>query len=221
MDTGLLNKEEEDGLESLLMGEERSVEANGVEGCIHSEPSPEATAARLVKLKHISRDGDELVLTTSGRELARSLVRRHRLTEVLLDTVLGLDRSRSFDIGCQMEHGMLPEMAEAFCTLLGHPTACPHGWAIPPGPCCKAHRTTVESTVVPLTELAPGESGRVIFIKPRSHHRLHRLTSMGLMPGVVLELHQKSPAFCFRFEGTELAIDKDVAGDIHVARIES
>jgi Mn-dependent DtxR family transcriptional regulator len=26
------------------------------------------------------------------------------------------------------------------CTLLGHPTACPHGSPIPKGECCDTHR---------------------------------------------------------------------------------
>ena len=38
--------------------------------------------------------------------------------------------------------------------------------------------------------------------------------------GTVVEVHQTSPAFCLRYEGTELAIDRDVAEDIFVARLD-
>jgi len=35
----------------------------------------------------------------------------------------------------------------------------------------------------------------------------------------VVEVHQRSPAFCVRYEGTELALNRDVAEDIFVARM--
>ena len=43
----------------------------------------------------------------------------------------------------------------------------------------------------------------------------------GLTPGTVVQLHQRSPAFCIRYEGTELALDREVAEDIFVTRIEA
>ena len=59
----------------------------------------------------------------------------------------------------------------------------------------------------------------MVYLKPKDHHRLHKLTSLGLTPNVLLELHQRHPAYCVRFEGTELAFDRDVAADIFVARV--
>ncbi len=209
-----LTQEQEHALETLLMFEEEG-EASA---CCHPDPIPEGAVEHLQKLGYVDRS-EQPRLTAAGRLVAEAVVRRHRLTEVLLDSVLGLDRKRAFDIGCQMEHQMQPEMVEAFCTLLGHPDICPHGRSIPPGPCCRSHRTVVERQVVPLTELEPGERGRILFITPRSHGRLHRLASLGVTPGTVVELHQRRPAFCFRFEGTELAVEEDVARDIHVSRI--
>jgi DtxR family transcriptional regulator, Mn-dependent transcriptional regulator len=209
-----LTPEQEHALESLLV----FAEGKGDAECGPPEPISPETVAQLVTLGLLAGvSGADL--TDAGRQTAESVLRRHRLTEVLLDAVLKLDGKRAYDIGCQMEHDMQPEMVEAFCTLLGHPDVCPHGRRIPPGPCCHMHSTTVESQVVPLTELLPGERGRILFITPRSHERLHRLSSLGVTPGIVVELHQRRPAFCFRFEGTELAIAEDVAADIHVARI--
>ncbi|MBI4699994.1 MAG: FeoA domain-containing protein [Deltaproteobacteria bacterium] len=65
------------------------------------------------------------------------------------------------------------------------------------------------------------ERGRITYIKPKDHARLHRLTCFGLTPGTVVEVHQCSPAFCIRFEGTELALDHDVAEDIYLVRMPS
>jgi DtxR family Mn-dependent transcriptional regulator len=168
----------------------------------------------------ITRDAGHVRLTFEGRTEARSLVRRHRLAESLFATVLDIDADRQEQVACEVEHTLLPELEEAICTLLGHPTLCPDGKPIPPGRCCGSKRTLTSTAVVSLCSLGPGERGRVRYIRPKSHDRLHRLTSFGLTPGTVVEVHQRAPAFCIRFEGTELAIDRDVAEDIFLVRME-
>lgn len=174
---------------------------------------------KLVGMGLLERDGEEIALTGEGRAIAKQTVRRHRLAEMLLFSMLGVDRDLASEIACKVEHGIREEMLEGVCTMLGHPSTCPHGRPIPPGECCAAGRKVVATNVMPLTELPPGERGRIVYIRPRSHHRLHRLASLGMNPGVIVELHRRSPAFCVRFEETDLAIDKDVAQDIHVSRI--
>ncbi len=164
-------------------------------------------------------EGPGLELTGAGEAMAKALVRRYRLSEALLHIVYGMDAERASALGCELEHDLRPEMTDALCTFLGHPSRCPHGHPIPSGPCCSLHLTTVASPVVPLTDLKPGEQGRVVYLHPRNHERLHRLASLGLTPNVLLTVHQRLPAWCVRFEGTELAFDRDVAADIFVARI--
>lgn len=212
-------KHRENILESLLMAEERARgDADG--GADGADPAIGDEEARLlVREGLLIRQGDDLVLTQEGRVMAEDVTRRHRLTEVLLASLLGLDKERATEIGCIVEHDIRPEMVDGICTLLGHPITCPHGGPIPPGDCCKDRRTTVESQVVPLTTLRPGESGRIIYIKPRDHQRLHRLTSLGVTPGLIVEMHRRRPALCIHFEGTDLALDDDVAEDIHVSRL--
>jgi DtxR family Mn-dependent transcriptional regulator len=179
----------------------------------------EADLDELIAGGFAARDGEELSLTPAGLAVAEHTVRRHRLTEMLLYSLLGLDRDLASEIGCRVEHGIREEMIDGVCTLLGHPQVCPHGRPIPPGPCCRDGRRTVESQVVPLTELRPGERARIVYVTPRDHHRLHRLSAMGLNPGVEIELHQRSPAFCLRVDETDLALDRDVAGDLQVSRL--
>jgi len=215
--------EVEDLLEAVLMAEElgdTSVEriraARSEDAQVEvSEDDITALAAQ----GYLEHERGQVRLTPSGREIAEQVARRHRLTEMLLFTWLGIDLDLASEIGCRVEHGVREELLDGVCTLLGHPATCPHGRPIPPGPCCREGRTTVESQIVPLTALKPGERGRVVYIKPRDHHRLHRLSSMGLNPGVIVELHQRQPAFCLRFEETELALDRQVAEDIQVSRL--
>ena len=163
---------------------------------------------------------DRVTLTYEGRTEARSVVRRHRLAKSLFATVLALDAETQEAIACEVEHTLLPEVEEGICTLLGHPAEAPDGKPIPPGRCCDTKRTTASTVIVNLTSLAPGERGRIAYTRPKHPARLHRLTAFGLTPGTVLTLHQRSPAFCIRYEETELALERDVAEDIFVARMD-
>jgi len=181
----------------------------------------DADLERLVADGLVTRDGDALRLTPAGEAQARDVVRRHRLAEALLFSVLDIrERERRERVACEVEHTLVPDLANGICTVLGHPRECPDGKPIPPGPCCAEHQRVVEQLVVSLADLQPGRRARVLYIKPKNHERLHRLTAFGLTPGVELELHQQRPAYCIRYEGTELALDRDVAEDIFVAPIE-
>lgn len=167
----------------------------------------------------LTRRGNQVRLTAAGRKQARGVVRRHRLTESLLTYVLKLPEDEAHEIACHMEHILPPEMETSICTLLGHPELSPEGKPIPPGDDCLERLDSVQVQIVNLCEMKPGERGRVAYIKPKHHRRLHRLSSFGIVPGVAVELHQRSPAYVIKFEGTELALDRDVAEDIYVRRM--
>ena len=122
-------------------------------------------------------------------------------------------------IACQVEHCLLPEVEESICTLLGHPEICPDGKPIPKGRCCDRGLKVVNNTIVSLAELNSGEKGKITYIKPGSHSNLHQLISFGLNPGVVVTMHRKSPAFCIKFENTELAMDEEIVKNIFVWRL--
>ena len=167
----------------------------------------------------IVRTGDRLQLTYEGRAQATAVVRRHRLAEVLFATVLDVSPERQHELACEAEHTLLPEVEEGICILLGHPTLAPDGKPIPPGTCCEANRSVVSSVIVALSDLAPGERGRISSIRTDSHDRLHRLTSYGVTTGTVVEVRQQVPAVCIRFGGAEVALDHEVATEIYVARL--
>ena len=101
------------------------------------------------------------------------------------------------------------------------PVSHPSGKPIPPGADCLQKLSSFDAAIVNLCDLSPGEAGRIAYIRPKNHDRLHRLTGFGIVPGVTVTLHQTYPAFCIKFEETELAIERDVAEDIFVSRIGS
>ena len=167
----------------------------------------------------IVRTVDKILLSSKGKPLAESIMRRHRLGEVLVSSILKLKGAEMEEIACKFEHALLPEVEESICTLLGHPEMCPDGKPIPKGKCCKRNLKVIKNVVVGLDELKPGESGKIMYIKPSSHSNLHQLISFGLQPGVVVTLHRVNPAFCIKFENTELALDEEIVKNIFVWKI--
>jgi DtxR family Mn-dependent transcriptional regulator len=165
----------------------------------------------------ISHD-DKILLSSAGKPIAEAIMRRHRLAEVLVSSILKLKNSAMEAVACKVEHGLEPEVEEAICTLLGHPEICPDGKPIPKGKCCRKNLAKVDRVVVSLNELKSSESGKITYIKPSSHSNLHQLISFGLHPGVVVTVHRSNPTFCIKFENTELAIDEEIAKNIFVLR---
>jgi DtxR family Mn-dependent transcriptional regulator len=75
--------------------------------------------------------------TTRGRQRAADIIRRHRLAERLFTDSLALDSESEIEQqACKFEHILSHEATDKICAFLGHPRTCPHGAAIPPGPCC-------------------------------------------------------------------------------------
>ena len=83
-------------------------------------------------------DGSMIVeLTARGYQRAADIIRRHRLAERLFTDSLAMDSETEIEQqACKFEHILSPEATDKICSFLGHPRTCPHGAAIPPGPCC-------------------------------------------------------------------------------------
>lgn len=158
----------------------------------------------------------KILFSSEGKRIAEQIIRRHRLAEVLLSSILKLKDTKMEEIACKVEHTLLPEVEEAICTLLGHPQVCPDGRPIPKGQCCEKDAKTVNNIVVNLTELEAGEGGKISYIKPTNHSQLHQLLSFGLNPGVDVVVHRTYPTMCIKFQNTELAIDSEIARNIFI-----
>jgi DtxR family Mn-dependent transcriptional regulator len=162
--------------------------------------------------------GDSVHLTGKGEKQAELVIRRHRLAELLLSEVLEVAEGQLEKNACSFEHSLSPVVTDNICTLLGHPPNCPHGFPIPKGECCKKTRLTIKPLVVPLTELEIGEKGRIIFIVPKSHARLDKLGSLGLVPGSTIRIHQKRPAYVIEIGETTLGLDPEIVKEIYVKK---
>jgi DtxR family Mn-dependent transcriptional regulator len=71
-------------------------------------------------------------LTKGGEQLALHVLRRHRLVELFLVKILGLDWSEVHDEAEELEHAISDKVLDRIDALLEHPRVDPHGDPIPP-----------------------------------------------------------------------------------------
>jgi len=167
----------------------------------------------------ITIDDNLVNFTAKGKAKAKDIIRRQRLAERLLIDVLEVGRKETDSYACEFEHIISKEVEESICTLLGHPKECPHGHPIPAGYCCLKAKDMIESIVVPLTKLSPGSVGKVVYLLTHKHPQLHKLMSLGIVPGVRILVHQVFPSFIIQVEETQVALEEDIAKEIYVKKV--
>jgi len=168
----------------------------------------------------LGRISDGLVLLTPGGEtIARTVIRRHRLAEILFSQVMEIREELSDSTACELEHILSAEVTDSVCTFLGHPPHCPHGKPIPRGDCCLLFKKEVAPLVVPLPDLGIGESGRIVFMAPEAKSSLDRVAALGLIPGAIVRLRQRHPAIVLDVDETMVALDHQVAASLFVRPI--
>ena len=211
----------EEILEAIMNAEEYGTcTMDCIEVGILKEKVDPAEIETLKNEGYITLENNRIFFTQKGREYAIKIVRRHRLAECLMGYVLHIPPETMEKVACEMEHTLLPEVEESICILLGHPDTAPDGKKVPPGKCCIKKSRKIEKMLTSISELETGDEGKIAYIRPKNHDRLQKLTSFGLIPGQHVKLLQKSPTFCIMFEQTEIAIEKEIAEEIYVWKIE-
>ncbi|MBI4249681.1 MAG: metal-dependent transcriptional regulator [Elusimicrobia bacterium] len=172
----------------------------------------------LIQGGFVSQTEGNLCMLGKGLTIAHDMARRHRLAERLLTDVLELPREQIDPNACRLEHVITRDVEEAICTLLGHPQACPHGFSIPPGECCMKALKHTGPIVTPLSSMLEGQEGQIVYLSPHHRPELHRLLSMGLVPGSVVRVVQTSPAVVVATPDGILAMDPVLADHIFLRR---
>lgn len=80
----------------------------------------------------------------------------------------------------------------------------------------EAGRAYVARHLRPVTGMPSGRRGRVVHIQFDDGERLVRLSSLGIVPGAVVELMQRLPTFVVRTGETTVALDGEIAAGIVV-----
>ena len=97
-----------------------------------SGPTVSQTVARMERDGLVRVEGDrQLALTDSGRDQAVRVMRKHRLAECLLVSVIGLPWEEVHIEACRWEHVISDNVERRLVELLGYPVRCPHGNVIP------------------------------------------------------------------------------------------
>ncbi len=168
-------------------------------------------AEDLVKLQN-----GTVKFSSKGQIHAKMIIRRHRLAERLLHDVLDFSSDKYESSACKFEHFIGDDVVASICILLGHPRTCPHGKAIPRGDCCKKDNKAIKTLIAPLSEMKAGEKGKVVYISTKFHQRLDRVSGIGIMPGAIINVHQKHPTYVIQVGESQVAIDKNIASEIFV-----
>jgi DtxR family Mn-dependent transcriptional regulator len=153
-----------------------------------------------------------------GKNEGRMTIRRHRLAERLMMDVLNIRGEAGDYKACQFEHLLNEGVDTKVCTMLNHPSTCPHGKPIPPGDCCTEARALGDLGVVPLTEFKSGQEGEIAYIQTEDSKKMQKLMAMGVLPGNKITLVQAFPSHIFRVGFSEFAIDSNLAKEIFVRK---
>jgi DtxR family Mn-dependent transcriptional regulator len=154
-------------------------------------------------------------LTDAGREMALHVLRRHRLVELFLVQVMGMDWSEVHDEAERLEHAVSDLLIARIDEMLGHPAVDPHGDPIPtPG-------LEVEQSQLPsLAACATGRPLRVARVLDQAPEFLQLVEREGLKPGRSLEVVSRDRAadmvVIHRAEGARLSLGFRAASKIAV-----
>jgi DtxR family Mn-dependent transcriptional regulator len=155
-----------------------------------SPPTVTATVKRMIRDGWVVMDDSkEIHLTSTGRQAAQSLLRRHMLAELLLARILDVPWSQVHQEADAMEHTISPETVERLVAKLDHPETCPHGNPLP----------GYEDKLTGLFPLTEAQAGQQLVIR-RVHESAEEqpelmayLEQHGLLPGAEITVRQIMP----------------------------
>ena len=128
-------------------------------------------------------------LTSAGEKLAARVLRRHRLIELFLVQVMGMNWDEVHDDAEQMEHVVSDRLIERIDEMLGRPEFDPHGDPIPSADGQLAYRRLETLLTCPLN--TPVTVARVT---DQDAAFLRFLESQNLKPGQTIEVETRDAA---------------------------
>lgn len=150
-------------------------------------PTVTNTLKRMVRDGLITMDKNGTRLTKSGKQSARTVLRRHMLTEWMMARMLPW--SRLHEEAHSLEHAISADVENALFAELGQPQTCPHG---NPLPGCE----DAVSAWIPLTEASPDQEVIIKRIHELAEYNIELLDFLqgkGLMPGARVTVREMLP----------------------------
>jgi DtxR family Mn-dependent transcriptional regulator len=125
-------------------------------------------------------------LTSTGKSIAISVVRRHRLWEVFLSEKLGYAWDQVHEMAEQLEHIQYPDLADKLDKFLGSPRYDPHGDPIP-----SANGEMAVMNRIMLEEAEVGKTYQVVGVKDASPEFLQYLKKLEIGIGTKITLMER------------------------------
>ncbi|MBI3790087.1 MAG: metal-dependent transcriptional regulator [Gemmatimonadetes bacterium] len=152
-------------------------------------PSVSGMLRRLATRKLIRHERYRGVsLTPAGRKAALKTLRRHRVIEAYLASVLGFSWDTVHAEAERLEHAASDELIDRMAAALGDPATDPHGAPIP-----TRDGTLVIVPTQLLAEQAVGTSARVASVGDEDGELLRYVGSLAIRPGAVVKVVSRAP----------------------------
>jgi len=154
-------------------------------------------------------------LTRDGRQVAIAAIRRHRIVERFLADMLGYAWNEADRLAGSFEHDLPQEVEDRLFVALDRPATCPHGFPIPEPDVAEI------AEMPPLYALQPGDVATVAVPGSTDPEVVKFLDTLGLRPGVRVEVREKHPfdgPLVLRVEGKERTVGEKVANQIYVRK---
>ena len=174
-------------------------------------------------LRRMAREGlveispqKQIHLTRTGRALAETTIRRHRLAERMVVDLLGMELHLACIEGHRLEHAISPKLEELIWERLGKPTTCPFGGPIPGS----AYQAPSGGTL----SLAEARSQRTYVVDRIAEEDvtlLRYLVECGVLPGAeltVVDAGHYRGVLTFRTEAGEGALGYEAASRVRLRR---
>ncbi len=150
-------------------------------------PTVTNTLKRMVRDGLITMDKNGTRLTKPGKQSARTVVRRHMLTEWMMARIMPW--SKLHREAHNLEHAISAEVETALFEELGHPQTCPHG---NPLPGCEE----AVSAWIPLAVTSPGDRVVIKRVHELAEYNVELLAFLEekkLVPGAEVIVHEVLP----------------------------
>ena len=125
-------------------------------------------------------------LSAGGEQLALHVLRRHRLVELFLVKVLGLDWSEVHAEAEELEHAISDKVLERIDAFLGHPSVDPHGDPIP-----SARGDVSEVATHSLADCDLDQPMRIARVMDQEPRFLQFVNRCGLTPDVIVVVEER------------------------------
>ncbi len=152
-------------------------------------------------------------LTDVGLRMAVGAIRRHRVVERFLSDMLGYAWNEADRLAPSFEHDLPEEVLERLFVALHRPSTCPHGFPIP------EPEVSEIQALPPLYSLEPGDVAVVAVPGSTDKNLVDFLETLGLRPGVSVEVREKHPfdgPLVLLVDGADRTVSHRIAQQIFV-----